>query len=430
MKTKLSLVWSLLLLIIIINSCKKSATISQNIQKTVQIHYGTGAILDSAEFAKVPKLNLDEIKAKMITDGFLSKLVLNGPPPTSMILNHPDIGYQGNDGTCVSWAEGYALMGTLNNEFPTEGVGNPRSPYYVYQKDHSVKGDCSTTNGMSPTDGMNILQSFGVPSQSYDNSLGAPCDAPANTVNADAALNNVFRFGSISSVTEVKQAISMHLPVLLAFNVYTSFDDAFGNHTTYTSVTGTYRARHAVCIIGYDDSKNAVLVQNSWGTFGGDLTYPGCVWIDYGLLTNGTLQIQMLVATPNSSVKQPVFEFYNSSVGKHANSLNYTLTNQAAGYNYNGQPFSAYARNFSGGVPIYQFLNSSTQDHVLTTVANHPEWPAYTYNGIVFFAYSTQVAGTIPVYEYFNNDHYYSTSASKPSPSWIANGVAFYVLPN
>lgn len=312
MKAKLSYVMLGLLCVAAINSCKKSSNNSANSGGSAKREHGFGALLDSAAYAKVPTVNLDELKAKLISAGLLSKQKVNGPPPTSMILNYPSPSDQGSDGTCVSFSTGYSTMGTINNEFPTVNVSNPRSPYYVYQKDHSAQGDCSTQDGMYLLSGVKILQSNGVPAYASDNNLGSPCTAPSSAVNSDAASNKSFSYGKISSVAEIKQAIAMHLPIAIGFSVYQSFVDSWYNGTTFSTLSGALNEGHSMSIIGYDDTKNAVLVENSWGTYGGDASHPGCMWFDYGLITNSSLNLEMYVVSPVINSTLDVF-FTNSS---------------------------------------------------------------------------------------------------------------------
>ncbi|MXV15971.1 C1 family peptidase [Hufsiella ginkgonis] len=428
-KHYLAVLWAFLL-VLTIGSCKKNQPGASDEAKP---KHGLGAILDNKAYQKIQPADFNEIRKTLSKLGYSADRV--SVLPGSVILNHPAAGDQGFTGTCVSWSIGYALMGTLNNEFPTVNVVNPRSGWYIYQKDHSAVGNCSDQDGMTIVNGMTIATNSGVPAESLDPSLGSPCVAPSSTVNADAATNKVlYRYGTISNLTQIKTALSLHLPVEMGFNVFDSFDDAFFFGTTFSSVSGNYRGAHAVCIVGYDDAKNAVLIQNSWGTFGGDATYPGCMWLDYGVLFNGAMGTQLFVASPDSGSPQEVFEFYNSSLGNHALSLNYGLPSLHAGWNHNAQPFKAYAKNLTGTVPVYQFLNNSNADHVYTTNRYPGFGPYYVYDGIVFYAYSYNAPGTVPVYEFWHGsgDHFYSTNinAASPFPGWTYNGLPFYTLPN
>ncbi|MCW3463984.1 C1 family peptidase [Chitinophaga nivalis] len=285
-------------------SCQKSGTVApdatpdnQNNTGSIQKH-GLGAKLNPTAFKNMRHINFDEVRARMIKLGFQDKLPnakLGGPAglPTRLILNHPSIGDQGQTGTCVSWSAGWALSGTLNNEFPAAGVSNPRSPWYVYQKDHSAAGNCDPNDGMYLDAGLNILRDYGVPTYAADSYLGSPCTSPTAAQDLSASSDKIVNYAAVTTVNEIKTAISMRLPVILGFNVYTSFETAFSYGTTFKRISGQYLGGHAVCIVGYDDAKNAVLIQNSWGTGGGDPSNRGCVWIDYSTITNPNLGAEM-----------------------------------------------------------------------------------------------------------------------------------------
>lgn len=94
-----------------------------------------------------------------------------------------------------------------------------------------------------------------------------------------------------ATVQEIKQALCDHGPVGTwidaggTFGSYTGgiYDDTSTNH----SVAG-----HFVLIIGWDDSKGAWLIKNSWGTTWGDTcgygTELGYAWVAYGVHGIGT----------------------------------------------------------------------------------------------------------------------------------------------
>ncbi|NHA07920.1 C1 family peptidase [Mucilaginibacter sp. HC2] len=293
---------ALLLMLIMFGSCKKNNTENAPAaNNNSSPKHGLGAVLNQKAYLATQAADLDQIRTRLIQMGYLNKLSVNSTKslPASVILNHPAIGDQGQTGTCVSWSSGYALMGTLNNEFPIANVSNPRSGWYVYQKDHSANNDCDTDDGMYVTSGLDILQNYGVPAANLDASLGSPCQAPSSSVDASAATDkNVSSYAAISTVADIKNALSMNLPVEMGFNVYDSFETAFDNGTVYKKTSGSLLGGHAICIIGYSDAKNAVLIQNSWGTSGGDSQNPGCMWLDYSIFTQSKLGIELYVAQP------------------------------------------------------------------------------------------------------------------------------------
>ena len=273
----------------IFSSCKKDATSTSTVNGNEAIsEHSLGAILDPVAYMNTPQIDFNVVRARFVQNGYTIPRALT----SSIILNHPAIGDQGNTGTCVSWSTGWALSGTLNNEFPLAGVSNPRSPWWVYQINHTATRD-RRDDGMIVTAGLDIIKKNGVPTYALDSTLGVFYKfTPTTAQTTSAKSDTISSYAAINNLTDLKTALSLHLPVEMGLNWYTSFDTAFSYHTVVTRIAGTIRGGHAVCIIGYDDSKNAVLIQNSWGTSGGDLANPGCMWFDYGVLFNSKLGYQ------------------------------------------------------------------------------------------------------------------------------------------
>ena len=307
-------------------SCKKTENTSKNVTPVPiqQQEHGAGVKFDKP-IPIVPKANFDEIRSNLVKLGYLNKLKVNGVLPPSVILNHPFIGNQGQTGTCVSWSIGHAMAGTLNNEFPI-GLFNDRSPYFIYQLNHTANHNCIDDGMSTGADGMNIFKNNGIPPVSYDVTLGNFCNyTPTSDVTDFAALDKIPGYSSLSTVNDIKTALSLRLPVEMTLYLYQGFYDAFNNHQKYSVPANTNIGMpitgHAICIIGYDDSKNAVLIQNSWGTTGGDATYPGCMWIDYNVFSNGLIvrELYVPVAPPKqvaiNGIKYVVWSANGTSSG-------------------------------------------------------------------------------------------------------------------
>lgn len=85
------------------------------------------------------------------------------------------------------------------------------------------------------------------------------------------------------SKSEIKTAIAKHGPVASYMWVYSGAFSAYNDQNVYketfpANTPDSLKRGHVVTIIGWDDSKNAWLIKNSWGTTWGD---NGFGWIDY-----------------------------------------------------------------------------------------------------------------------------------------------------
>ena len=83
------------------------------------------------------------------------------------------------------------------------------------------------------------------------------------------------------NTSQIKNALASGKPVILGIEVRPDWDGM--NSTTnqvYDIATGTVRGLHAVTLIGFDDSRQAFKVINSWGTGWGSAGYG---WIAYSM---------------------------------------------------------------------------------------------------------------------------------------------------
>ncbi|HJQ40906.1 MAG TPA: C1 family peptidase [Thermoanaerobaculia bacterium] len=88
--------------------------------------------------------------------------------------------------------------------------------------------------------------------------------------------------GGIPAVADTKAALCAHGPLAIAVRVTAAFQ-AYTTGTFNESATGPIN--HAITLVGWDDSRNAWLIKNSWGTGWG---MNGYMWIRYTSNSVGT----------------------------------------------------------------------------------------------------------------------------------------------
>ncbi len=190
----------------------------------------------------------------------------------------PPIGNQGQYGTCVAWATGYAHKGFLER---TDGNTVDFSPKYLFWKVPAAdKGaDC---NGTGFESAFNVMQQYGIATEStvpYTD-LGDCSSSTSSSWDANAAGYKIQSFREISKdKTTLKEYLAQGRAISFGAKLGDEFMNASGsgvlNYQSY-GYTGQH-AYHAMILMGYDDSKNAFRVQNSWGTTWGDNGY---IWVD------------------------------------------------------------------------------------------------------------------------------------------------------
>jgi hypothetical protein len=209
------------------------------------------------------------------------------PPPTlpsSVQLLMPQVRDQGGEGSCVAFAVGYAARSC--EKYYSSGAGtysestNILSPEYLFNK---TKTDayCSSSSLIWV---LEFLKTNGIctwQSMPYSSSNGCST-MPTAAQTTEAANFRISSYSQISTadITAIKTQLFNKHPLLITFTT----DSYFSNATPgfiWSSYSSTLYAGHAVTICGYDDSKHAVKIINSWGTGWGENGY---TWIDYGFL--------------------------------------------------------------------------------------------------------------------------------------------------
>ena len=206
-------------------------------------------------------------------------------PASGYQLIMPPVITQGSEGSCVSFAVGYYTRSA-------EQYNNTSSPGYSYSSNifspeylfDLTKSDSTSCSGSSVLNTYNFLQANGICTwQTVPYSSSNGCTLSPTASQTSEAAN--FKISSYSYVTTadlaaMKQMLNLKHPLVVSFMVDSYFYNA-GPGFIWKSTSGIYYGRHAVAICGYDDTKHAYKVINSWGIGWGDYGYS---WIDYDYL--------------------------------------------------------------------------------------------------------------------------------------------------
>lgn len=211
--------------------------------------------------------------------------VINPPTlPGSAQLTMPPVKNQGGEFSCVAFAAGYAAR-SAEQLYKTGATGynlatNVFSSEFLYNQ--TKFGDCGA--GTSVTTVLEFLKTYGVCSEQsmpYSDLNGCSL-LPNSSQSAEATNFKISSYSVISKsdITAIKTMIVNKHPLILTVNLDASFTNAQPGFI-WKSYSGADGFSHALVICGYDDSKHAFKVMNSWGTGWGDAGYS---WIDYGFL--------------------------------------------------------------------------------------------------------------------------------------------------
>jgi C1A family cysteine protease len=220
--------------------------------------------------------------------------VITTPPPTTTTttsnffqLATPPIGYQGGEGSCVAFAAGYGAR-SIEQYYKSGGSSfsyssNIYSPEFLYDQ-VKVSTDCGS--GANIMTALDYMQNTGIctwANMPYSYTDGC-ATVPTSYQFSDAANHKITGYSAFykSDVATIKSELQNHHPVIFGVNLDNSFVNAQPGFI-WSSYSGTPSAGHAMIIVGYDDSKNAWRVMNSWGT---SWCESGYGWIDYNFFPN------------------------------------------------------------------------------------------------------------------------------------------------
>lgn len=208
--------------------------------------------------------------------------VIITPPtlPSSVTLAMPPVQNQGSEGSCTAFAtlyardaEQYFRSGASSYSTTT----NIFSPEFLYNQT-KVGSGCSSGSAILGT--LDFLKSTGVStwnSMPYSSTNGCSL-MPTSSQTAEAASYKISSYSKVYATdpSAVKTMLYNKHPLLFGLSIDNNFFDATSGYVW--SAFGTFYNNHSLTLVGYDDSKQAYLAINSWGTAWGTAGY---IWIDY-----------------------------------------------------------------------------------------------------------------------------------------------------
>ena len=240
--------------------------------------YYTGLIFDDDAYDNAPR-----------SATLLTRDIAFLPSSVSLEAYTPEVGSQGQTGTCNAWATAYGARTILESIAyhrmnRSQSTKNAFSPSYIYNQIRLEEG-CN--DGTYIHDALNLMKSEGVAKFSK---FGFNCDKAVTDKDKQNASSykiqdykTLFARQSQNKVQLVKKALSEKKPVVIAMKIAKSFHKR-GEHTwqpkgnEYQNISAL--GGHAMVVIGYDDHKDggSFKLMNSWGKSWGD---NGFKWVRY-----------------------------------------------------------------------------------------------------------------------------------------------------
>ncbi|OWY23603.1 hypothetical protein C7N43_03665 [Sphingobacteriales bacterium UPWRP_1] len=306
---------------------------------------------------------------------FKGHLFATMPFSASLKQYCPNVGNQGEIGSCVGWASAYAATTILNAikygwTDKSTITSYALSALFVYNQ---IKiGTCD--DGSRIPDAAHFLKENG---SCLNNSFtSSDCyTLPPDNLFAEAGQYKIKDYSILFTTEEtnaneriykIKQSIADKIPVIIGMTVSEDFMDLKQGTDTwnYNPDNFIYAGGHAMCIIGYDDSRGAFEVMNSWDT---NWANNGFVWIKYNdlaTLTKYAFQFYLFNKNEDNQIAnlEGEFNFRYVVPGNGIVFENATVTHNGNGYYETdrkdwqlGQLFQLVAKNKRDNEYVYVF---------------------------------------------------------------------------
>ena len=174
---------------------------------------------------------------------------------------------QGNLGSCT----GQAVAGAIELLNKRNGKPTDVSRLFIYYYERLILGTVNYDSGAYIRDGIKATNHYGASLESlWPHDIRKFKQEPITEAKTDALNRKVTLYERVADFNGCIDALSNGYPVIIGFNVYTSFMSATVARTGNMPYPNIKRERllggHAVLLVGYDKTKKVFIVRNSWGT--------------------------------------------------------------------------------------------------------------------------------------------------------------------
>jgi len=199
----------------------------------------------------------------------------------------PPVGKQRmND--CAAWATAYAAksyLEVIDQKWKADAPERVFSPTFIYNQINGGRNKgCSILNAMKLMKLRGCATLKTCPYKSTDFT-----SQPTDAAFREARQFKIADYYRLFKSQEIRLALSQGLPVLIAartnrdFNsgAYDVYDMKMHKKARATRIANQKHGFHAMCIVGYDDSRKAFLFLNSWSSRWGKKGY---CWVGYDVM--------------------------------------------------------------------------------------------------------------------------------------------------
>jgi C1A family cysteine protease len=207
---------------------------------------------------------------------------------------------QGILGSCT----GQAIAGAIELLNNRNNKPNDVSRLFIYYYERFLIGTVNYDSGAYIRDGIKSVFRWGSPLEKFwPYIINRFTIEPSKEAINDGALRKVTRYERITDISGCLNALSNGFPVVIGFQVYSSFESMTVKRTGRMTYPNKRRERqlggHAVLLVGYDMSSRTFIARNSWGPNWGDRGY---FYMPFSVIEDRTMSSDFWIVT---SVNNP-----------------------------------------------------------------------------------------------------------------------------
>lgn len=227
------------------------------------------------------------------------------PVSVDLSARFPRPGDQGQMGSCVGWAVGYAARSYYAHAVEKRPKATPAhiaSPAYIY---HTIRKR-SCDDGSMIFDALDLLKAGSLSLKDFPYS-DTQCIRPTPAQHGRAGDFRIEKWQRVDfrKLDQLKAPLAKGDPVIFAFGPTTEDFHSLRGNEPYkgTGKPDEKNSGHAVTIVGYDEQKQAFKVINSWGIGWGA---NGFGWVSYGVVNRFGLEAYTMQVARREPIPPPV----------------------------------------------------------------------------------------------------------------------------
>lgn len=203
-------------------------------------------------------------------------------PTCSPIVNQGDLG----SCTANALSEALGFLEIKDNVNPDTLF----SRLFIYYNERVIEGTVSSDSGAQIRDGITTLTQQGACYETtwpYD--VTEFTDQPPAAAYTEGAQHIILTYQRITNQNQMQAALASGYPFVFGITVYESFESANATSTGIIPMPQPNEqvlGGHALLSVGYDNTNQWFIFQNSWGTSWGA---NGFGYLPYAYMTNGSL---------------------------------------------------------------------------------------------------------------------------------------------